>query len=86
MNGKGWSTLALEARGLPRARAGERYVVWLSSERGSYSVGTLEVTNGWVNAVLHSPRTVAPGSLVEISLVRSGGHEYTPLVEGTLPS
>jgi hypothetical protein len=83
------TTIAVEARGLPPARPGERYVVWLSSRRASYSAGTLQVTRtGWANTVLHSPRRAVPGSAIEISLTRpsNGRTEFRPLVQGNLPA
>lgn len=81
------TTFALEARGLPPARPGERYEVWVSNKRGAYSAGGLEVTGtGWATAVLHSPRAALPGSAIEISLVPGGdGKGFRTLVQGTLP-
>ena len=83
----GGTTFALEARGLPRARPGERYEVWVSNKRGAYSAGGIEVTSrGWAAAVLHSPRAALPGSAIEISLVPAGdGTGFRTLVQGTLP-
>jgi anti-sigma factor RsiW len=89
INSKNASTVALEARGLPGAAPDQHYEVWLSSQRGSYSVGTIDVTrSGWSTALLHSPKAVLPGSLVNISLVSSNGAHgaYRPLVEGTVGS
>jgi anti-sigma factor RsiW len=85
----GTSTVALQAQGLPHARADEHYIVWVSSPHGSYSAGTIQVTpTGWATAILRFPRTVYPGSLIQISLVstKSGNGAYRPLAQGTLPS
>jgi predicted anti-sigma-YlaC factor YlaD len=85
----GTSTVALQAQGLPHARADQHYIVWVSSPHGSYSAGTIQVTpTGWATAILRFPRTVYPGSLVQISLVstKSGNGAYRPLAQGTLPS
>jgi anti-sigma factor RsiW len=82
----GATTIVLQARGLPPPRPGEHCVVWLSSDHGSFAVGTIQVSrSGWATAVLPSPRRVVSGSLIEISLVPKGnGTSYRPLVRGTL--
>ena len=82
----GATTIVLQARGLPAPRPGERFVMWLSSDRGSFAVGSIDVSRtGWATAVLQSPRRVVSGSLIEISLVPKGkGSSYRPLVRGTL--
>lgn len=84
----GTSTVALQAQGLPHAHADQHYIVWVSSEHGSYSAGTIQVTpTGWATAILRFPRTVYPGSLIQISLVstKSGNGAYRPIAQGTLP-
>jgi hypothetical protein len=80
------TTIVLQARGLPSPRAGEHCVMWLSSDHGSFAVGSIDVSRtGWATAVLQSPRRVVSGSLIEISLVPKGkGSSYRPLVRGTL--
>jgi anti-sigma factor RsiW len=82
----GATTIVLQARGLPTPKAGERCVLWLSSDRSSFAVGSIQVSRtGWATAVLMSPRRVVSGSLIEISLVPKGtGKSYRPLVRGTL--
>jgi len=80
------TTIVLQARGLPAPKPGERCVLWLSSARSSFAVGSIQVSaTGWATAVLQSPRRVVSGSLIEISLVPKGnGTSYRPLVRGTL--
>jgi hypothetical protein len=80
------TTIVLQARGLPQPRPGEHCVLWLSSDRSSFAVGSIQVgRTGWATAVLQSPRRVVSGSLIEVSLVPKGaGKSYRPLVRGTL--
>jgi anti-sigma factor RsiW len=67
INHQGAATIALEASGLPAPRPGERYIVWLSGDHGSYAVGEIQVSRtGWATAILRSPHTTWPGTRISI--------------------
>ena len=86
INEHGAATIALEAHGLPAPKPGERYVVWISGDNGSYSVGTIQVSHGWATAILRSPRSTWPGTRISILATptsRAMGNTRL-LVRGTL--
>ena len=67
INKNGLSTIALEARGLPPPRAGERYLVWLSDDHRSYAIGTIEINKmGWGTAILRRHYATWPGTRISI--------------------
>lgn len=67
INREKMTTVALEAHGLPAPRPGQRYVVWVSGEYGSYALGTLQVSkSGWATAILRSSHTTWPGTHISI--------------------
>jgi hypothetical protein len=83
----GATTIALEARGLPIPRPGERYIVWLSGNYGSWSVGRIDVNDsGWGTAILRSPHALWHGA--RISILATPAHSMSGktrlLVRGTL--
>ena len=87
INQHGLTTIALEARGLPAPRPGERYIVWLSGDYGSWAVGQIQVSRtGWATAILRSPHATWPGARISILAApahRMRGHTRL-LVHGTL--
>jgi anti-sigma factor RsiW len=87
INGNNRTTVALEAHGLPAPRPGQRYVVWVSGEYGSYALGTLQVSkSGWATAILKSGHSTWPGTRISI-LVTPGGSDVGGtrlLARGTL--
>jgi anti-sigma factor RsiW len=87
INHKGVATIAIEASGLPAPRPGERYILWLSGDHGSYAVGSIQVSRtGWATAILRSPHTTWPGTRISILAtprMSMTGHTRM-LVRGTL--
>jgi hypothetical protein len=88
INQKGTSTVAVEVQGLPAPRRGERYIVWLSTEHGSYALGQIAVNmDGWGTAILRSHYTTWPGTRISILAApakRMSGGRARLLVRGTL--
>ena len=87
INQQNKTTVALEAHGLPTPRPGQRYVVWVSGEYGSYALGTLHVnSSGWATAILKSGHSTWPGTHISI-LVTPGSSDMGGtrlLARGTL--
>jgi anti-sigma factor RsiW len=87
INQNGVSTIALEARGLPAPRRGERYVVWLSDTQGSYAIGSIDVNEmGWGTAILRRRYATWPGTRISIiaAPAKSMNARARLLVRGTL--
>jgi anti-sigma factor RsiW len=87
INKNGLSTIALEARGLPAPRPGERYLVWLSDDHGSYAIGTIEINKlGWGTAILRRHYSTWPGTRISIlaAPAKSMNGRARLLVRGTL--
>lgn len=88
INQNGTSTIAVEAQGLPAPRRGERYIVWLSTDHGSYALGQIAVNmDGWGTAILRSDYTTWPGTRISILAAPAksmNGGRARLLVRGTL--
>jgi anti-sigma factor RsiW len=88
INQNGASTIAVEAQGLPAPRQGERYIVWLSTDHGSYALGQIEVNvDGWGTAILRSHYATWPGTRISILAAPAksmNGGRARLLVRGTL--
>jgi anti-sigma factor RsiW len=87
INQNGLSTIALEARGLPAPRHGERYVVWLSDVHAAYAIGTIDVNDmGWGTAILRRQYMTARGTRISIIAVPAKNMRGRArlLVRGTL--
>jgi anti-sigma factor RsiW len=88
INQNGTSTIAVEAQGLPAPRRGERYIVWLSTDHGSYALGQIAVNmDGWGTAILRSHYTTWPGTRISILAAPAksmNGGRARLLVRGTL--